>query len=297
MNFRNAMCAAILCCAVGLPAAAGAQMDSAYCRPASRGQSARRALAGTAFVGGNAGLFLYFKKAWWSGEKSDGLFFRADWDQEFRDQDKMGHMYGGYHLARIGDAVLRASCVSEPKAMIIAATYAALFQLQIELWDGRFVKYGFSYADLIANTTGTAFAVAQHYHPTLKAFKPTVSYWPTKALRSNLNSELRPTLDYSGQTYWISTDVNSLLSEDAKKYWPSIVRLSVGHSISDWIDPATGFPLRAKRKLLLSLDLDPEKLPGNNPAWNRVKHTLSYIRFPAPALQLTPDLSIVGLYR
>ncbi len=286
-----------MCCAALTPVVASAQMDSAYCKPESMRQSERRALAGATFVAGNAGLFVYFKRAWWSGERADKFFFHPDWDQDFRDQDKFGHFLGGYHLARIGDALLRASCVSEPKAIAIAATYATLFQLQIEVFDGLYAKYGFSYADVIANTTGMTLAVAQHYHPKLRAFKPTVSYWPTDALRNGKNSELRPSLDYSGQTYWISTDVNSLLPEDKKKYWPAIVRVSVGHSITDWIEPNTGANLRAQRKILLSLDLDPEKLPGNNPAWNRVKHTLSFIRFPAPALQITPDLKVIGVYR
>lgn len=297
MKIKNTLCAALLCCAAIAPATAGAQMDSAYCKPESMGQPQRRALAAATFVTANAGLFVYFKKAWWSGQKADKFFFRPDWDQDFRDQDKFGHFLGGYQLARMGDALLRASCVSEPKAIAIAATYATLFQLQIEVFDGMYAKYGFSYADVIANTAGMSLAVAQHYHPRLKMVKPTISYWPTEALHNGKNPELRPSLDYSGQTYWISTDVNGLLPEDKKKYWPSILRVSVGHSITDWIDPNTGGNLRAQRKILLSLDLDADKLPGNNPAWNRVKHTLSFIRFPAPALQITPDIKLIGLYR
>lgn len=280
-----------------MPGVAGAQMDSAYCKPESMGQPQRRALAGATFVAANAGLFIYFKRAWWSGPKAEKFFFRPDWDENFRDQDKFGHLLGGFHLARMGDALLRASCVSEPKAIAIAAAYATLFQLQIEIYDGMYDKYGFSYPDLIANTAGMSLAVAQHFHPKLRAFKPTISYWPTDALRNGHNAELRPSLDYSGQTYWISTSVNDLLPDEKKKYWPSIVRVSVGHSITDWIEPSNGANLRAQRKILLSLDLDADKLPGNNPAWNRVKHTLSFIRFPAPALQLTPDIKLIGIYR
>ena len=66
--------------------------------------TAVRAAVGGAFIGGNADLYHYFKKAWWSGTRADHFFFHADWDQEFRDQDKLGHMLGGYHLTRIGYA-------------------------------------------------------------------------------------------------------------------------------------------------------------------------------------------------
>jgi hypothetical protein len=254
-----------------------------------------------AFVGTNAYLYHYFKKAWWSGERAPRFFFHADWDQWFRDQDKFGHMLGGYHLARFGYAGLREACVSDKKAIAWSAAYAALFQLQIEIFDGRFAKYGFSYADMIANTTGQAMAVMQELHPSLRAIKPTFSYHKTVALRNTqaglIGGELRPSLDYSGQTYWFSADLNQVLPDAAKPYWPSFIRFSAGHSITDWIDPNTGGAVRAKRKIVLSLDFDPEKLPGNAPLWRSIKHTLSYYHFPSPALELTPKLHLTPWYR
>jgi hypothetical protein len=261
-----------------------------------------RAGVGSAFVGGNAYLYHYFKKAWWSGTRAPHFFFHADWDQWFRDQDKFGHMFGGYHLARIGYAGLKEACVSEKKAIIWSAAYAAAFQLQIEIFDGQFTKYGFSYADMIANTTGQTLAVMQELHPSWRAIKPTFSYHKTRALMNTENgliqSELRPSLDYSGQTYWFSADMNQLLPDGAKPYWPSFIRLSVGHSITDWVTPdPPGATVRAKRKILLSLDFDPEKLPGNAPLWRTIKHTLSYYHFPAPALELTPKLHLSPWYR
>jgi hypothetical protein len=262
--------------------------------------TAVRTGVGGAFVAGNVYLWHYFKKAWWSGEKAPHFFFHADWDQQFRDQDKFGHMFGGYHLTRLGHDALKYACVSEKKSQIISASYALFFQTQIEIFDGHYKKYGFSYADELANATGMTLAIAQERHPWLKAIKPTVSYLETSALKNSAhftNSELRPSLDYSGQTYWFSTDVNALLPDDKKKFWPAAIRLSVGHSITDWISPIDGHSMRAKRRILLSLDLDPEKLPGDNHLWKEIKHQLSYYHFPAPALQLTPSWNGLAWYR
>ena len=263
--------------------------------------NAVRAGVGSAFIGGNAYLYHYFKKAWWSGTRAPHFFFHADWDQEFRDQDKFGHLLGGYHLARVGYAGLRESCVSDKKAIWWSAAYAAAFQLQIEIFDGMYKKYGFSYADMIANTAGQALAVAQELNPRLRAIKPTFSYHKTRALGNTeaglITSELRPSLDYSGQTYWFSADMEQLLPDEVKPYWPSFIRVSAGHSVTDWISPETGNPQRAKRKIVLSLDFDPEKLPGNLPLWRSIKHTLSYYHFPAPALELTPKLHLSPWYR
>ena len=273
-------------------------LPTAACPLTPNQLTAVRAGVGSAFIGGNAYLYHYFKKAWWSGERAPHFFFHADWDQEFRDQDKFGHMLGGYHLARIGYAGLKEACVSEKKAIIWSATYAALFQLQIEIFDGRFKKYGFSYADMISNTAGQALAVMQELNPRLRAIKPTFSYHETRSLKNPVSrGELRPSLDYSGQTYWFSADMEEFLPDGAKSYWPSFIRFSAGHSVTDWVNPETGATQRAKRKIVLSLDFDPEKLPGNLPLWRSIKHTLSYYRFPAPALELTPKLHLSPWYR
>lgn len=275
-----------------------AEKSTANCGLERNDLALRRAGVAAVFVGGNAALYSYFKQAWWSGERAD-FFFRADWDENFRDQDKFGHLVGGYHLARFGAAFLRSACMSKTKATVWSAAYAAAFQLQIEIWDGHYEKYGFSYADLLANTAGTALAVLHETHPKTRAIKPLISYYPSAAQRNadNIPGELRPSLDYSGQTYWLSADVNALLPDDGKKYWPSFLRVSAGHSITDWIDPQTGANIRAQRKLLLTIDFDAEKLPGENRLWKTFKRQLGYIHLPSPALQLTPDLKVIGWYK
>jgi len=202
--------------------------------PLTPGQlTAVRTGVASGFVGVNAYLYHYFKKAWWSGERAPRFFFHADWDQQFRDQDKFGHMLGGYHLARFGYLGLRGACVGKTKAIIWSGAYAAAFQLQIEIFDGQFKKYGFSYADMIANTTGQTLAVLQEVYPSLRAVKPTVSYHKTRALRSGMSAELRPSLDYAGQTYWFSTDVARILPEGTRPYWPDFIRFSVGQCVTD----------------------------------------------------------------
>lgn len=259
----------------------------------------RRAGVAGMFVAGNGILYSYFKRAWWSGEKADHFFFQADWDQDFRDQDKLGHALGGYHLARFGKAFLRSACMSNTKAIAWSAAYAALFQLQIEIYDGFYKKYGFSYADLLANTAGTALAVLHETHPKTKAIRPLISYHKSAAMRNadNIPGELRPSLDYSGQTYWLAFNPYDMMSPETRKWWMGILRVSVGHSITDWIDPQTGANIRAQRKFLLTIDIDAEKLPGDNRIWKTFKRQLGYIHLPSPALQITPNTEVIGWYK
>ena len=170
-----------------------------------------------------------------SGEKAPHFFFRSDWDEDFRDQDKFGHLLGGYQLTRAGYESPRASCVSEQRAVAAAVAYAALFQLQIEIFGGMYKKYGFSYAAAMRNRA-----------------------------KFTQRSELRSSRDYS---------------------------------ITDYVDPVTVATQRARRKLFLSIDIDPERLPGENAPSKAVKHQLSYYHFPSPALQLTPSLRGISWYR
>lgn len=283
-----------------MPRAARAQFTGS-CEDGGR-RGTKIAVAGV-FVGGNAALYEYFKKAWWSGQRAD-FHVNYDWDMQFRDMDKLGHALGGYQLARAGAGLLRAACVKDRKAMWWGAAYAAAFQLQIEVWDGYQAKYGFSPPDLLFNTIGAGFAVAQQEQPRLRAVTPTFSYartpyaqhperWPA----GTAAHESRPSVDYAGQTYWLSTDVEALLPPDLKPLWPGILRLSIGHSVTDWIDPATGQAIRGRRKLVATLDLNPERLPGQNRVWKTVKHQLAYYHFPAPALVLTPTTKGVAWYR
>jgi hypothetical protein len=260
------------------------------CQNPSRGLA--RAAAGLGLTGGYAGLYLYFHHAWWSGTPASKWFVENDWDREERDADKFGHLFGGYQLTRVTSELLQAGCVPPSRAAVWAALYAYAFQFQIEEWDGTQQLYGFNPSDLIADATGALFAVAQQHSKALQYIKPVWSYRPTEAYRRrNLpghGGQPRATTDYSGQTYWFSSNVHGLLPDGAKPFWPSFIRLSPGYSITNYVDPTTGGALRARRKFLVSLDLDPEQLPGDNKIWRTIKHELAFGRIPGPTLQVTP---------
>ena len=259
-----------------------------WCRNGGKGKRlAQTAVAGT-FIGGNLALYEYFRRAWWSGPRAK-FRLNYDWDGNFRDQDKLGHMLGGYLLAEGGRELLQAACVSEKKAALWGVAYAAAFQLQIELWDGTQARYGFSPPDMLYNTIGQGISLSHAFVKPMRAVMPTISYARTQALKNTqaglIPGDLRTTVDYSGQTYWLSVDVDTLLPKGAKRYWPDLLRFSIGHTITDFIDPTSGADIRAQRRIMLTLDIDPLKLPGNAPWWVAVKKGLRHYHFPSPALE------------
>lgn len=260
-----------------------------WCAPGAGGRRLAQSVVGATFVGGNLALYEYFRRAWWSGEKAP-FFVNYDWDGNFRDQDKLGHMIGGYLLSEGGRELLQAACMSERKATLWAVVYAAAFQLQIELWDGTQARYGFSPPDLLYNTIGQGISLSHAFVKPMRAVMPTLSYARTTALKNTragrIPGDLRPTVDYSGQTYWLSVDVDTLLPARARRYWPDLLRFSIGHTITDFIDPATGADIRAQRRIMLTLDIDPLKLPGSAPWWMTVKKGLRHYHFPSPAIEI-----------
>lgn len=259
-----------------------------------------RVAAAVGLTGGYAGLYVYFHHAWWSGTPAQEWFVQNDWDKEERDADKFGHLFGGYQLTRLTSELLEAACVPPSRAILWGALYAYAFQFQIEEWDGTQQLYGFNPSDLIADAAGALLAVAQSHNERLAYIKPVWSYRPTQAYRNrNLpghNGQPRATTDYAGQSYWFSIDVHGMFPDRAKPAWPSFIRLSPGYSITDYVDPITGGALRARRRFLVSLDLDPEKLPGDGRIWRAVKHELAFLRIPGPTVQLTPTRKFFVAY-
>jgi Predicted periplasmic lipoprotein (DUF2279) len=263
-------------------------------------QKLARDAAGVGLVGGYAALHAYFNREWWSQTPAKHWFVANDWDQVERDEDKFGHFLGGYQLTRVTSELLQAGCVAPSRAAILGALYAWVLQFQIEEWDGTQQIYGFNPSDLVADAGGALYAVAQQHTKVLKYIKPVFSYRPTEAYRRRNDpghsGQPRATTDYAGQTYWFSTDVHSLLPDRFKMFWPAFIRLSPGYSITDYVDPRTGAPVRAKRKILLSVDFDPEHLPGDNKVWQTIKHELSFFRIPGPTLQFTPEMKFFSAY-
>jgi uncharacterized protein YfiM (DUF2279 family) len=283
------------------PTLATAQADSCGTTTTNH-MMARRLAVGAAAAAGNGVLFVYFKHAWWSGQPAKNWWVGNDLnDAAFANQDKFGHFFGGFNLTRAGTDVLKYACISDKKAVLWAALYAYMSQFEIEAYDGTQDMYGFSPDDLAADVAGEFFGVLWHRTRWLQNIKPTFSYSPTSSERNRdlpgHGGEPRPSVDYAGQTYWFSADVNAMLPDRMKPIWPPLIRLSIGHSVTDFVDPVTGSPIQGRRKIMLSLDLDPEHLPGDNRLWRAIKHQLAFYHFPSPALQFSPVTRGIAWYR
>ena len=62
--------------------------------------------------------------------------------------DKFGHAYGAYLMSYAGFKSLRWAGLSRSKTAIYGAGMGFLLQMPIEIWDGMYEGWGFSWSDV-----------------------------------------------------------------------------------------------------------------------------------------------------
>jgi hypothetical protein len=240
-------------------------------------------------------LHIYQANAWWSDQRTD---FHVFDDPDYKDNiDKFGHTFGGYYSAHFFDEAFTWSGFNPLQSAALGATCAALWELYIEVEDGFARDWGFSHGDAIADLTGAGFYFLRKQIPYLDNVKYKWMYWPSKQLlesRPDIPNQTQTFIeDYAGQSYWISLNVNGILPDVAKPYWPEWLNLAVGvadYSLDAPADPIRGFADR-KKSWLIALDYDLGKLipESDYRILNFIRRALDYWHFPAPAMRITPD--------
>lgn len=251
-------------------------------------------VVGTGAVGYTAGL-LYLSEIWYSDmERVPFQFYNdnAGWLQ----MDKFAHGYVAYHQSYWGYEALRWAGVSEKKAIWFGGPLGFVMQLPIEIFDGLYEGYGFSWGDVIANTAGSALFMGQQLAWGEQRILPKFSFSPSPyaALRpGTLGGTFGAQLvqDYNAQTYWFSFSPASFFDLDR---WPKWLCLSVGYSGEgmlgefenpDFIRGVSVQHIERYRQYLLSIDIDTRKIQTPYKFLNGVLHAMNLVKIPAPAIE------------
>ncbi len=211
--------------------------------------------------------------------------------------DKFGHAYAAYFESYIGYNALRKAGVPKDKALLYGGTLGFMLQLPIEIFDGLYQGWGFSWGDVLANTTGSILLMGQEalFDEQILRFKLSFSrsiyadmsggYLGDNWLQSFF-------YDYNGHSYWLSMNANRLLPNDPLPDW---LNVAVGYSangmfgefknLSRW--GSTIIPETPRdRQFLLSLDVDWTKIPTSSRALKILFEGLNFVKIPFPALEL-----------
>jgi uncharacterized protein YfiM (DUF2279 family) len=245
-----------------------------------------------AFYGGS---MAYLQWVWYKDHKRVPFEFYDD-SKGYLQVDKFGHAWGSYLESYIGYHALRSCGVSRAKSLLYGGTLGILLQTPIEVWDGLYEGWGFSWSDMAANALGSAIVVGQELLWKDQRIKYKWSYAPSPyADQANgyLGSSFAGRIfnDYNGHTYWLSMSLNHLGIGIA----PPWLCISAGYSANGMFGEfenikryrGVDIPETARyRQYLLSLDVDWTKIKTNSRVLKTLFQGMFTIKFPFPALEI-----------
>lgn len=257
--------------------------------------NARLALVSTSIGSFYVGGMIYLSEVWYRDQPRAPFTFyndNAGWNQ----MDKWAHAYVAYHQSRVGYHALRWSGVSKTKALWFGGTLGFVLQLPIEIFDGMYEGYGFSWGDVWANTAGSALFIAQEYFFDEQPIKFKFSFYPSdyaparpRALGENIIENLF--MDYNAQSYWLSTNIHRFWKNDYIPKWLNIaLGYSAGGMLGEFENPkfisGQSAPEFARyRQFFISPDIDFAAIPTNKKWLKGFFEALNLLKMPAPAIE------------
>lgn len=305
--FRSLICS-LLCYAATSFTPAWAQTDSATVagQPAlHRGRLA--AIAGTE-AALYAGSMVYLQFVWYKDHERVPFEFYND-SKGYLQVDKCGHAYGAYLESYIGYHALRWAGLPRKKALIFGGALGFVLQLPIEIWDGLYEGWGFSWSDVGANAFGSALVIGQELLWQEQRIKYKFSFAPSP-YAPKANGYLGTTFagqlfnDYNGHTYWLSIGLNKLIPSERIPDW---LNVAVGYGANgmygefDNITRYRGVTIPETtryRQFLLSLDIDWTKIKTRNKVLKTLFQGMFMVKLPFPAIEINTlgKVKVYGLY-
>ncbi|MGM0581948.1 MAG: DUF2279 domain-containing protein [Bacteroidota bacterium] len=254
--------------------------------------------AGLTAASYTAGI-LYLSEVWYKDHERVPMHFYND-NAGWKQMDKVAHAYIAYHQSRAGYEMMKWSGMNENTSIFLGGSLGFIFQLPIEIFDGLYEGYGFSWGDVYANTAGTLLFISQQKFFNEQPIKFKFSYFPTSY--SNINPRILGEnaleslfTDYNAQTYWFSLNLNKILPNRGIPDW---LNLAVGYSgggmLSEfenpkWIKGERAPEINRYRQFFLSPDIDFGKLKSDNKFFNGILEALNLTKFPAPAVEYSTE--------
>lgn len=245
--------------------------------------------------------FIGLGATWYSDYDKSSFHFIND-NSHWLQMDKVGHLYSGYHLTRVGTEILRWSGMESDRSAVIGAVSGFVVLSAVEVFDGFSAEWGASTGDLIANGSGAGLYFAQELLWHEQRIIPKYSFHKTKYadVRPNLlgnNLQEQFLKDYNGQTYWLSVNIYSFIKSESI---PKFINLAFGYGANgmtsalqpEVILDANNF--YRQRQFYLSLDLDLTKIGTKSHFLKTVFSVFNTIKIPAPTFELSDNGRVKG---
>ncbi len=286
----------------------GADLQSGqYSTTLTPGQKKKRTwLVAGANVVGYGTAMIALSSAWYSQYEQTSFHTFNDWP-EWKQVDKVGHLYGAYIESRGSMEMWRWTGMDRKKRIWIGGMSGAVYQTVIEVLDGFSEGWGWSWGDFGANILGSGALVAQELAWDDQRIKLKFSFNrknyadPSLDQRSDLlfgkSSGERLLKDYNGQTYWASVNLLPFFKNSTLPPWLSV---SFGYGAEGLFGGTQNIAkdddgnitfnrpdIKRYRQWYIAPDIDLSKIKTRSKALKFFFTVLSAFKFPAPTLELS----------
>lgn len=236
----------------------------------------------------------YLNYIWYKDHNRSPFHFYNDFKGHLQ-MDKAGHAFASYYESLIAYQALRWAGVNKKNALIFGGTLGIILQTPIEILDGMYEGWGFSWPDMAANTFGSVLFITQQAIWDEQIVRMKFSYSPS--IYPAYHSELGTTplnsffLDYNAHTYWFSGNINKITGITSIPEW---LNIALGYSANGMIGKLENptfyqgkpFPhLSRYRQFLLSFDINFAKIPAEKKWLRNFYRAINCIKIPFPALE------------
>lgn len=231
----------------------------------------------------------------WYKDYPQSKFHTINDNNQWLQLDKIGHFYSAYHIGKFSSELLQWSGAPKKEQLYYGATSGLVFLTTVEVFDGFSKEWGFSWGDIIANTSGTALYIAQELLWNEQRIVPKFSFHTTKyakarpaTLGTSINEQVLK--DYNGQTYWLSANLDTFIKQNKLPKW---LNIAVGYSGNNMFYGSyseaqqNGYYHKPNREFFVSLDIDLTKIKIKSGLLKTVFSICNTIKIPAPTLQLS----------
>lgn len=239
------------------------------------------------------GLSLIGLNSLWYNDYPRSKFHTIDDANEWKQMDKIGHVFSTYQLSKAGADLLNWSGVSKNNQLIYGSTLGLVFLTTVEVFDGFSSEWGFSWSDFGANAIGTTLYVGQELLWDEQRFVIKYSFHKTNFApqRPNTlgNGLLEEALkDYNGQTYWLSFNLRSFLKDAKIPEWLNLafgygadgMLSSRGESVDNLFTNQNQY-----RQFYLSFDVDLTRIKTESHVLKTIFSVLNVIKIPLPTVE------------
>lgn len=244
-----------------------------------------------------AGSLVALNELWYKNYPRNAFHFFND-NKEWLQMDKIGHVTTAYYVGRVGISFFKWGGMERKKAIWFGGMLGSVYQTTIEIMDGYSAEWGFSVGDFAANTAGSLLVISQalawdEQRIVLKygfQTSPYAAYRPA-ILGSNLPERLLK--DYNGQTYWLSVNPASFMSNNSG--FPKWLNIAVGYGADGMLggyenpvmtnNEGNTINIERYRQYYLSLDVDLTRLKTRSVFLKTLFSAIGFIKIPAPALE------------